>query len=133
MTRDEASAAYGSSLKPANPVSERERSCFYVFPGGKLGPISFMVFGDRIARVDITGPGPLTAVGVGVGSSEADVLEAYAGRVTLSAHKYTGPEGHYLTVELREEFAIVFETDGTRVTRYRAGRRPEVGWVEGCS
>jgi hypothetical protein len=28
--------------------------------------------------------------------------------------------------------AIVFETDGKRVTMFRAGRMPEVEWVEGC-
>jgi hypothetical protein len=28
---------------------------------------------------------------------------------------------------------IVFETDGKRVTMFRAGRLPEVEWVEGCS
>ena len=45
-------------------------------------------------------------------------------------------------LELRREFVVtpadttrrlVFETDGARVLRYRAGRRPEVEWVEGCS
>ena len=30
-------------------------------------------------------------------------------------------------------FEVVFETDSQRVTRYRAGRLPEVEYVEGCS
>ena len=30
-------------------------------------------------------------------------------------------------------YRLVFETDGERVTRYRAGRLPEVEWVEGCA
>jgi hypothetical protein len=29
--------------------------------------------------------------------------------------------------------ALVFETDGNRVTMFRGGRLPEVKWVEGCS
>jgi hypothetical protein len=29
--------------------------------------------------------------------------------------------------------AIVFETNGKTVTNFRAGRLPEVKWVEGCS
>jgi hypothetical protein len=29
-------------------------------------------------------------------------------------------------------FRIVFETDGQRVTRFRAGRLPAVQYVEGC-
>jgi hypothetical protein len=28
--------------------------------------------------------------------------------------------------------ALVFETDGKHVTMFRAGRLPEVKWVEGC-
>jgi hypothetical protein len=28
---------------------------------------------------------------------------------------------------------IIFETDSGRVVRYRAGRRPPVDYVEGCS
>ena len=28
--------------------------------------------------------------------------------------------------------AALIETDGERVTRYRAGRLPEVEWVEAC-
>lgn len=30
-------------------------------------------------------------------------------------------------------FRIVFETDGASVLKYRAGRLPEVEWVEGCA
>jgi hypothetical protein len=32
-----------------------------------------------------------------------------------------------------KEFRIVFETDGNRVDRFRAGRLPEVKFPEGCS
>jgi hypothetical protein len=48
-------------------------------------------------------------------------------RATMPA-KYD-PLGSYVVVRRR----IVFEMDSTqRVTRYRAGREPEVEWVEGC-
>jgi len=53
--------------------------------------------------------------------------------VTVTPHKYE--DGHYLTVNAADDssFAIVFETSKGRVTRYRAGRRPAVELVEGCS
>ena len=31
------------------------------------------------------------------------------------------------------KFAYVFETDGKRVTNFRAGKFPEVEYIEGCS
>ena len=91
-----------------------------------------MIVDERVARVDIAEAGPLTVAGVGVGSPESEVKRAYRDRVEVSPHKYTAPEGHYLTIA-QGDLAIVFETDGTRVTRYRAGRLPEVAWVERCS
>ena len=30
-------------------------------------------------------------------------------------------------------YRLIFETDGQRVTEYRAGLLPAVEWVEGCS
>ena len=132
MTPEEASVAYGSSLKPPIPPDEDERSCYYLFPNGAIGPVSFMVVDGRIARVDVDESGPKTSADVGVGSSESDVKKAYPGQVKVSPHPYTAPEGHYLKVEPRDGFAILFETDGTSVTSYRAGRVPAVDYIEGC-
>jgi hypothetical protein len=131
MTAEEASAAYGESLAPAGPI-ETGAACFEIFPGGARGELSFMLVDGRVARVDVTGPGPRTSTGVGVGSTEAEVQAAYPGGVAVSPHKYTGPEGHYLTIEPRSGAALIFETDGGRVTRYRAGNLPPVAYVEGC-
>ena len=132
MTVEEASNAHGSALSPAVSIADDERSCYYVFPRGAVGPVSFMIVDGRVARVDIDHPGPVTEAGVGVGSAESEVQSAYAGRIKVSPHKYTGPEGHYLTLE-QGDFVIIFETNGTQVTSYRAGKLPEVAWVERCS
>lgn len=133
MTVTEASTAYGNRLKPYAPLAEDERSCFYVYPDGIIGPLSFMIIDDRVARVDVDGPNILTVTGVGVGSSESSVLHTYEDRVKISAHPYTGPEGHYLTVDSEDGIAIIFETDGSTVTSYRAGQYPAVRYIEGCS
>lgn len=132
MSVEEASAAYGSALAPAGPL-DAGASCFEIFPGGTAGPLSFMVVDGRVVRVDVREPGLRTAAGVGVGSSEAQVQAAYPGGTEVTPHKYTGPEGHYLTVVPREGAALIFETDGSTVTRYRAGILPPVAYVEGCS
>ena len=67
--------------------------------------------------------------------AQARVLALYRGRVRDEPHHYEGPEGRYLIVELPGDtrHRIVFETDGRRVTSYRAGRRPAVDYVEGCA
>ncbi len=131
MTVEEASTAYGAPLLPAGPV-EQGAACYEIFPGGTPGTLSFMVVDGRVARVDVEGPGPRTSTRVGVGSTEAEVQAAYPGGVVVSPHKYTGPEGHYLTVTPREGAALIFETDGSKVTQYRAGSLPAVAYVEGC-
>lgn len=45
--------------------------------------------------------------------------------------------GHYLTVtpaaKADSAYRIIFETDGKKVVHYRAGIRPQVEYVEGCS
>jgi hypothetical protein len=132
MTVTEASKAYGSSLKSAYPLLE-EASCFYIFPSGIVGDVGFMVVDGHVARVDVSGPGYLTVLGVGVGSSEAEVKDAYSGRVKVSPHPYMVLDGHYMTVDAPDGRAMIFETERSKVTSFRAGRAAQVRWIEGCS
>lgn len=92
-----------------------------------------MVESGRIARVDVDSAGVRTATGAGVGDSEETIQRSYPGLVTVTPQKYE--DGHYLTVTPNpadSTLAIVFETRGGKVTRYRAGSRPQVEYVEGC-
>jgi hypothetical protein len=92
-----------------------------------------MIDEGRIARIEIDSTNVATAAGARVGDSEARIEQLYPKRVTVTPHKYV--EGHYLTVNAADDssFAIVFETERWKVTRYRAGRKPAVGFVEGCA
>ncbi len=94
-----------------------------------------MVVNDTVVRIDVDSLPIATKWGDRVGDSEVMVLARHAGRVLVEPHKYTGPEGHYLIVTAPGDtlHRLVFETDGERVTEYRAGLRPYVEWVEGCS
>lgn len=92
-----------------------------------------MVERGRIARVDVDTAGVRTAAGAGIGDTEDDIQRLYRGRVIVTPQKYG--EGHYLIVTPNpadSSYAIVFETSGGKVTRYRAGSRPQVEYVEGC-
>jgi hypothetical protein len=97
--------------------------------------ISFMLSGDIIVRTNIDTAGFLDEAGLGVGSSEADVLARRAGMIRVEPHPYTGPEGHYMIVDIpaRPGFRLIYETDGQRVVTFRAGRLPEVDFIEGCA
>jgi hypothetical protein len=60
---------------------------------------------------------------------------AHAPATEVEPHKYT--DGPYLVLHpaaaAGSAYRIVFETDGRRVTRHRAGTRPQVEYVEGCA
>jgi hypothetical protein len=132
-------------LAPIVPGQAMEGStCRYLNPARTPRGVSFMVNEGTVARVDV---GPLdlgdevpvaelprTAAGVGIGSTQAEVQAAYGARMRTEPHHYT--DGRYLVVtpEADTSRQIIFETDETgRVTYLRAGRLPEVAWVEGCS
>ena len=125
----------GLALAAVLPDSSKEPGCRIVRSGMLPGGASLMVVDDVIARVQVESGAAQTAEGVRIGDSEARVKELYAGRVAVTPHKYM--LGHYVTVTpataADSGFRLVFETDGQRVTRYRAGRLPEVAWVEGCA
>ena len=86
-----------------------------------------------LARVDVwENTGIATEQGARIGDSEQKILELYPG-ATVEPHAYEGPEGHYVrTRDAGGGHGYVFETDGQKVTRFRAGRYPEVEWIEGC-
>lgn len=111
---------------------EPEGDCYYVYPERGFEGVAFMVNGGRIARIDVHGGAYATDVGAKIGDTEARIKRLYKGRVKVSGHPYV--DGHYLTVELKgTDYSIIFETDGGRVTSFRAGRYPAVGYIEGCS
>ena len=127
-------AQAAAALRATPDTAAMRGGCGYL-PFAMIPGVRVMVNEGRVARVDVDRAGIGAKGGGGVGDPEARIRELYAGRVTESPHKYT--DGRYLTVTSQEPadsaFRIVFETDGAKVTRYRAGRLPEVEWVEGCS
>lgn len=132
MTVAEAEHALGAPLVLLGP---RMEPCHYLAVDGQPG-VAFMIIDGRIARVDVRRHATVqTAEGAGIGDTEARIHALYPGRVEVQPHKYA--EGHYLIVTpaapADSAYRLIFETDGKRVTTFRTGRLPEVGWVEGCS
>lgn len=138
MTLDEARAALGGDLAmppTAGGVDEGPDRCDYPRSARLPAGAMVMVQGQRVVRVEVDSGTLATAEGARIGDPEARIQQLYAGRVTVQPHKYT--DGHYLVVRPAEAsdttHLLVFETDGRVVQRFRAGQKPQVEYVEGCS
>jgi hypothetical protein len=104
--------------------------CVYAKPLERPAGVLIMLVDGVVARVDVTDASTPTDAGARVGDTEARITGLYPS-ARVGPHKYT--DGHYLTVDVASGRRLVFETDGTRVTRLRSGAVPAVDWVEGCS
>lgn len=138
MTVDEARAALGGDFVVGGQGGGAEpQGCEYAWSAAAPAGLAFMVEGGRVVRVDVGDSSAVaTRMGARVGDTEEQVRALYGGRVQIQPHRYV-EGGRYLVVlpvEPRDgRLRMVFETDGERVTRYRAGTTPQVEWVEGCA
>jgi hypothetical protein len=132
MTVAEAQAAYPAFKVPSSPDGS---ACSYATLNGFPAGIGAMVDAGKVVRVEVRRGNFETSTGARIGDTEERIKSLYPGQVTVSPHKYT--DGHYLTVaptaEADSANRIIFETDGRKVVNYRAGIRPQVEYVEGCS
>lgn len=128
----DAEGVLGEPLTPAYALNE---TCDYVRPSAFPPGVAAMVVGDTLVRVDVDSTGVHTDTGFGVGDTEAALVAHYGTQAAVTPHKYTGPEGHYVTVTDPGDpnRLLIFETDGARVVRFYAGVLPAVRWIEGCS
>ncbi|HET7612784.1 MAG TPA: hypothetical protein VFK26_02570 [Gemmatimonadaceae bacterium] len=130
------SDAVNMGLLNDNP--NRREQCDWVYPAVGSGipdGVNVMVVNGKIARIDVDTGTVTTEDGGKIGDSEDRIKSIYGDDLTIEPHKYI-EGGHYMTVagdSASAGKAIVFETDGKQVTAFRAGRLPEVKWVEGCS
>jgi hypothetical protein len=125
------------ALKSAIPsTAGLDTACAYIHIAKAPPGLRIMIVGGTVARIEIDSSSIATGLGARVGDSESRVRELYGSRVTVEPHKYL-PHGHYMVVApippTDAGFRLIFETDGSRVTKYRAGRLPQVQWVEGCA
>jgi hypothetical protein len=99
--------------------------------------LSVMLEGGVVTRVSVeytaNGPSAIkTAEGIGLGASEDEVKAAYGDKVRVQPNRYD-PTWHYLVVDSPDKKgAVIFETNGKKVTSIRAGDYPSVAYTEGC-
>ncbi|MFM7886712.1 MAG: hypothetical protein ACKPCM_08500 [Pseudanabaena sp.] len=131
-----AEAVKASGLNMEKVYDDNPKYCTYFKPVGGLDGVNFMVSDYRIVRVDIDNPRVTTFRGAKIGDSEERIKYLYQGQIQVQKHPYRF-RGHYLVFIPKDQedsnYRVIFETDGQKVVRYRAGKLPEVGYIEGCS
>lgn len=133
MTVADAEKAAGAKISVHNN-EDPQGECVIADVTGWPKDVSFMLIKGTIARFNVYEGVMKTAEGAGIGSTEDEVKKLYANaKVDVLPHKYV--DGHYLEITMPGVVGLqyVFETDGSKVTAFRSGRLPEVGFVEGCA
>jgi hypothetical protein len=132
MTLDDAQNAAGFDFTVVGSTSS---PCFTATPDDGPEGVSFTFVDGRVERVDITG-GPIsTRSGARVGSTAAEVQALYGDRIEVRPRTDGQPGGQlvFVPADLEDaEFRLVFITDGTMVTSYRAGRLPVIDRDNPC-
>jgi hypothetical protein len=133
MTLDEA-----VSMGLLNERPDIKPACDFVYPAvgsGVPSDAGVMVVKGKVARIDVDTGSVTTEDGAKIGDTEDRVKSIYGEDLEVRPHKFI-EGGHYLVVKGDSASAgkeIVFETDASgKVIMFRAGRVPEVEWVEGC-
>ncbi len=98
----------------------------YAHRGGKFDA---MVVGNTIVRVEVSGPDVRTAKGVGIGSSLAELKQAYGNRLIAEKNPYEGEDVQY--VWQSEDRGLVFYMSDGKV-RFMAGGGDAIRLPEGC-
>jgi tetratricopeptide (TPR) repeat protein len=135
MSLVEAGLAAGTPLIRDPSESAESADCFYVKPSGAPNGLEFMVTNGRISRIDINSPLYSSISGLRIGQTQDQIIKLYPGKLEIETLRYEG-EGTYLTYIPKDvadqSYRMIFVTDGKRITRFRAGKLPEVQYVEGC-
>lgn len=111
--------------------------CYFVTPteASGLTGVSYMVYQDAIARVDISPPSQTTTrSGVGIGVDSDLLFELFPGQIE-EAPQFTidGLALMYVPKdEVDADYRIIFDIEEGRVAAYRSGILPPIGFGEGC-
>lgn len=132
MTKREAEAAGGIRLKSDGYATG---TCRYLRTNA-LKDVGFMFNNGTFARVDVMNPDVSTLSGISVGASEDDVFDAYGANIEEEPNIYDPKRSSYLTFvpeDSSDKHRVLFDVRDGEVVNIRAGRLPEIDYVEGCA
>lgn len=134
---DDMESAWGGELKVDG--KEYNERCYYMVPkwAKTQAGFNFMIGDGKFARFG-TDDAKFVAPGGGkIGMTKAEITGLYGAISAVEPHKYT--DGEYLRIKdpAGGNGVLIFETDGkadtAKVTEWRVGTEPHVGFVEGCA
>lgn len=102
--------------------------CYYVRPESGPDGVFFMVSKSTVERVDVRSGNVKTRSGLGIGTTVEQLKTALKEQLQQSGTTFT-----FVPTSANDaNFRIIFETDGTKVTWFRAGRLSVVTDPKGC-
>lgn len=109
-------------------------SCQYVAPEDGPKGVKFMAVDGRIARIDVATKANATPSGASIGDSQDEVIAMFPGQIDTSQRYRNGDQLLTFVPQdpAQQQFRVIFETDGSKVTGYRAGQLPAVEFEAGC-
>jgi hypothetical protein len=131
MTLAQAEKAAGTRLL-ADPAAPTTADCAVVLPESGPQGISFTISKGTIERVDIAAPAKVrTRSGAGVASTVAQLQTLYGAQLAAAPGTTTYV---FTPVDAADAvYRVVFDTDGSTVTAFRAGRATLVESAVPCS
>ena len=131
MTLNQAERALEGELVPVSEPFNIE--CYKVRPAGGPVGVEFTVTAGTIERVDLSTDLVTTRSGAGVGSTEESLRSLFGDSVHTEARSGGGNNIVFTPSDASDAaFRVIFETDGTTVTRFRSGRVPQVEPTDFC-
>ena len=129
MTVSQAEAATNTTMIACAPVSE----CYRVTPLDAPEGISFVVTAGTIERVDIVG-GPITTrSGVGIGSTQARIIELFGDKIETRVHDDSSVDLVFVPQDDGDDqFRVVFTIRDGVVDSFRSGRVPQIDNLDPC-
>ena len=130
MTVAQAQVAAGTDLINCAPTSD----CYRVTPAQGPEGISFLVTESTIERVDIVA-GPLTTrSGIGIGSTEDDIINLFGDQIETQVNDDSSVDLIFVPQDESDaEFRVIFTIRDGVVETFRSGRIPQVTVQNPCA
>ena len=130
MTVAQAQVAAGTDLINCVPKSD----CYRVTPARGPEGISFLVTAGTIERIDIVS-GPLTTrSGIGIGSSEDEIMNLFGDQIETQVNDDSSVDLIFVPRDESDaEFRVIFTIRDGVVETFRSGRVPQVTVQNPCA
>ncbi|MBD2254679.1 hypothetical protein [Nostoc parmelioides] len=136
MTLAQAQKVAHIGIVQLNGKRNQQDGCFYVQPksGFQFQRVKFMVVDGKIVTFEINGSNVKTAKGVKVGDSQYNLATYGIKNFQLIGNKNSKQRYFIYAPPKAKNYRIIFESgEYEYITRYRAGKIPEVNYPFGCA